>query len=107
MILTTTNNIEGKAITAYLGIVSGESIMGTNIFTDLFASVRDIVGGRSAAYEDEIIKAREDALAELRARAEAMGANAVVGISLDTEAIGGDKRTLLMVIATGTAVKVG
>jgi len=107
MILTTTGTIEGKRITTYLGIVNGESIMGTNIFKDLFASVRDIVGGRSAAYEEEMSKAREMAMAEMRARAQAAGADAIVGISLDTEAIGGDNRTLLMVTATGTAVKLG
>lgn len=107
MILTTTGTIEGKRITAYLGIVNGESIMGTNIFKDIFASVRDIVGGRSAAYEEEMTKARETSLAEMRARAQAAGADAIVGISLDTEAIGGDNRTLLMVTATGTAVKLG
>jgi uncharacterized protein YbjQ (UPF0145 family) len=107
MILTTTGTIDGKRITAYLGIVNGESIMGTNIFKDLFASVRDIIGGRSAAYEEEMSKAREAALAEMRARAQAAGADAVVGIHLDAEAIGGDSRTLLMVTATGTAVKLG
>ncbi len=107
MILTTTGNVEGKSITQYLGIVAGESIMGTNLFTDLFASVRDIVGGRSAAYEEEMTKAREIALRELHMRAQQMGADAVVGISIDTESIGGDRRTLLMVTITGTAVKLG
>ncbi|MDX2144154.1 MAG: heavy metal-binding domain-containing protein [Rhodospirillaceae bacterium] len=107
MILTTTSSIEGKRIVGYLGIVTGESIMGTNIFKDLFASVRDIVGGRSAAYEEEMAKARDSALLELRGRAQHLGADAVVGVHLDTEAIGGDSRTLLMVSATGTAVKLG
>jgi uncharacterized protein YbjQ (UPF0145 family) len=107
MIMTTTGNVEGKRIVGYLGIVSGESIMGTNIFKDLFASVRDIVGGRSGAYEEEIGKARDAALMEMRARAKAAGADAIVGVHLDTEAIGGDNRTLLMVSATGTAVKLG
>jgi uncharacterized protein YbjQ (UPF0145 family) len=107
MILTTTATIEGKRIVGYLGIVSGESIMGTNIFKDLFAGVRDIVGGRSVAYEEEIAKARDSALMEMRARAQAVGADAVVGVNLDTEAIGGDSRTLLMVSVSGTAVKLG
>jgi len=107
MILTTTGTIDGKRVVGYLGIVTGESIMGTNIFKDLFASVRDIVGGRSAAYEEEMAKARDMALMEMRARAERLGADAVIGIHLDTEAIGGDSRTLLMVTATGTAVKLG
>lgn len=107
MILTTTAGVEGRRIVSYLGIVAGEAIMGTNVFKDLFASVRDIVGGRSAAYEEEMAKARETALAEIAARARALGADAVVGVSVDTEAIGGDNRTLLMVSVTGTAVKLG
>ncbi|MBM3515684.1 MAG: YbjQ family protein [Alphaproteobacteria bacterium] len=107
MIVTTTGSIEGRRIVSYLGLVYGESIMGTNIFKDLFASVRDIVGGRSAAYEEEMGNARAHALAALEARAKRLGADAIIGVHLDTEAIGGDKRTLLMVSATGTAVKVG
>ena len=107
MIITTTGSIEGKRIVTYLGIITGESIMGTNIFTDLFASVRDIIGGRSAAYEEEMTKARDMALAELQQRGQRLGADAIVGVNLDTEAIGGDRRTLLMVTATGTAVKLG
>jgi uncharacterized protein YbjQ (UPF0145 family) len=107
MILTTTNNVEGRPIVAYLGIVYGETIMGTNIFKDIFASVRDIVGGRSVAYEEDIIAAREHATAEIIARAERLGADAVIGMHVDTGAIGGDKRTLLMVSMTGTAVKLG
>ncbi|MSO98670.1 MAG: heavy metal-binding domain-containing protein [Rhodospirillaceae bacterium] len=107
MIITTTGSIEGKRIVSYLGIITGESIMGTNIFTDLFASVRDIIGGRSAAYEEEMTKARDMALAELQQRGQQLGADAIVGVNLDTEAIGGDRRTLLMVTATGTAVKLG
>ncbi len=107
MIMTTTGNVEGRRISGYLGIVSGESIMGTNIFKDLFAGIRDIVGGRSAAYEEEISTARTHAMAEMEARAARLGADAIVGVHVDTEAIGGDKRTLLMVSATGTAVKLG
>jgi uncharacterized protein YbjQ (UPF0145 family) len=107
MIVTTTGNVEGRRIISYLGVVAGESIMGTNIFKDLFASIRDIVGGRSAAYEEEMGNARTHALAELEASAKRLGADAIVGVHLDTEAIGGDRRTLLMVSATGTAVKLG
>lgn len=105
MIVTTTSNIEGQRIASYLGLVAGESIMGTNIFADLFASVRDIVGGRSAAYEEQIAAAREHAVQEMTAQAKSRGADAVVGVAVDIEAIGGDKRTLLMVSITGTAVK--
>lgn len=107
MIMTTTNNVDGKRIISYMGIVAGESIMGTNVFKDIFAGVRDIVGGRSAAYEEEITKAREMALSEMGNRARQMGADAVVGISVDTDSIGGDSRTLLMVSVSGTAVKLG
>lgn len=105
MILTTTPGIEGKKIEQYYGIVIGEAIMGANIFKDLFASIRDIVGGRSGAYEDELTKARQLAFAELEQEALAMGANAVVGIDLDYEVIG-DKGSMLMVSINGTAVRV-
>lgn len=105
MILTTTPGIEGKKIEQYYGIVIGEAIMGANIFKDLFASIRDIVGGRSGAYEDELTKARQLAFAELEHEALAMGANAVVGIDLDYEVIG-DKGSMLMVSINGTAVRV-
>lgn len=105
MIITTTDGIDGKTTSAYLGIVTGESIMGANIFKDLFASVRDIVGGRSAAYEDELSKAKDFALQEMEDHARSLGADAVVGVDLDYEVIGGDQRTMLMVSANGTAVK--
>lgn len=100
MIVTTTPSVEGQRIVRYHGIVTGEAILGANIFRDLFAAVRDVVGGRSAAYEAELARARETALAEMEARAAGMGANAVVGVDLDYEVI----NNMLMVSASGTAV---
>ncbi|MFC1543703.1 heavy metal-binding domain-containing protein [Gemmatimonadota bacterium] len=105
MILTTTPDIEGKSITQYLGIVTGEAIMGANIVKDLFAGVRDIVGGRSATYEKELLRAQKIALEELEYRAEQAGANAVVGVDLDYEVLG-KSQGMLMVTASGTAVKI-
>ena len=105
MILTTTPTTEGKEIKSYHGIVIGEAIMGANIFKDLFASIRDIVGGRSGSYEDELTKARQIAFRELEQEALDMGANAVVGIDLDYEVLG-DKNSMLMVSISGTAVTV-
>ncbi|WP_370243685.1 heavy metal-binding domain-containing protein [Marisediminitalea sp.] len=105
MILTTTPSIEGKTIKQYHGIVIGEAVMGANIFKDLFASIRDIVGGRSGSYEDELTKARQIAFRELEQEARNMGANAVVGIDLDYEVLG-DKNSMLMVSMSGTAVTV-
>jgi uncharacterized protein YbjQ (UPF0145 family) len=105
MQLTTTPSIEGKRITKYCGVVAGEAILGANIFKDLFAGIRDIVGGRSAAYERELQQAREIALRELEERAAALGANAVVAIDLDYEVIG-QSGSMLMVSASGTAVVV-
>lgn len=105
LILTTTPNVEGKRITAYLGIVTGEAIVGANIFKDLFASITDIVGGRSGAYERELIKARQIALQEVADAARKLGANAVVGIDLDYEVLG-QGGSMLMVSASGTAVQV-
>jgi uncharacterized protein YbjQ (UPF0145 family) len=107
MIITTTDSIEGRSITAYLGIVSGDAVMGTNIFRDMLASVRDIVGGRSASYENILAEAKEAALADLQARATLLGADAVVAVDLDYEVIGGDSKTMLLVSANGTAVKLG
>ncbi|GFE48257.1 hypothetical protein So717_00100 [Roseobacter cerasinus] len=101
MILTTTNTVEGRPISAYKGIVVGEAIMGANIVRDFFASVTDVIGGRSGAYESKLKDARDEAMAELEDRARAMGANAVVGIDLDYEVIGD---SMLMVSASGTAV---
>ena len=103
MILTTTPAIEGKNIAAYHGIVTGEAILGANIFKDFFAGVRDIVGGRSASYEKELRKAREVAFEEMQQQAAEAGANAVVGIDIDYETVG-SKGGMLMVSVTGTAV---
>ena len=106
MIQTTTPSVEGRTITEYLGVVTGEAILGANIFRDLFAGVRDIVGGRSAAYEDELRKARDIAMQELSGEAAARGADAVVGIDLDYETVG-QGGSMLMVSASGTAVRLG
>jgi len=103
MILTTTPSIEGKTITEYKGIVTGETIIGANIFKDFFAGIRDIVGGRSAAYEKVLKEAKDTSLAEMSEAASKLGANAVVGIDLDYETIG---QGMLMVTASGTAVHV-
>jgi uncharacterized protein YbjQ (UPF0145 family) len=105
MDLTTTPTIEGKRITRYCGVIAGEAILGANLFKDIFAGIRDIVGGRSAVYERELQHAREVALRELEDRAREHGANAVVGIDLDYEVIG-QNGTMLMVSASGTAVVV-
>ena len=103
MILTTTNQIEGKTIKEYKGVIIGEAILGANIFKDLFAMVRDVVGGRSSAYEAELEKARTIAMEELQEKAIDLGANAVVGIDLDYETVG-HNGSMLMVSVTGTAV---
>jgi uncharacterized protein YbjQ (UPF0145 family) len=101
--MTTTPSIEGRKITRYCGIVAGEAVLGANVFKDLFASIRDIVGGRSGTYEKELRKARQIALDELAAEAAELGANAVVGIDIDYEVLG-EKNGMLMVSASGTAV---
>ncbi len=103
MIISTTPSIEGHTVDRYLGIVSGEAILGANIFKDLFAGIRDIVGGRSGAYEDELRKAQAIALEEIEARARGMGANAIIGVDLDYETVG-QGGSMLMVSASGTAV---
>jgi uncharacterized protein YbjQ (UPF0145 family) len=105
MILTTTPTIEGRRIVRYAGVVTGEAILGANIFKDLFAGIRDIVGGRSAAYEEELRRARTIALTEIRQAASELGANAVVGIDLDYETVGANG-SMLMVSVSGTAVVV-
>ncbi len=105
MIITTTPTIEGKSIRQYLGLVVGEAIVGANVFKDLFASIRDIVGGRAAAYEEELQRARDIAVQEMIARAQALGANAIVGIDLDYEVLG-QGGSMLMVTVSGTAVVV-
>jgi uncharacterized protein YbjQ (UPF0145 family) len=107
MLTTTTPTIEGYEIIEYIGLVTGEAILGANIFKDFFAGIRDIVGGRSAAYEQELRKARDIAVQEMVADAEARGANAVVGVDLDYETIQvGQTGGMLMVSVSGTAVRV-
>lgn len=103
MILSTTPGIEGKTIEQYYGVVTGEAILGANIFKDIFASIRDIVGGRSAAYEEELHKARHIAFEEMTQQARELGANAVVGIDIDYETVGA-QGGMLMVSVSGTAV---
>lgn len=103
MLLSTTSTIEGRRITAYHGVVMGEAILGANIFKDLFAGFRDIVGGRSQAYEEELKKARDYAMQEMVSDAQSAGANAVIGISLDYASVG-QNSSMLMVTAAGTAV---
>jgi len=106
MIVTTTNTVEGSRITEYKGVVTGEAILGAHLFRDLFAGIRDIVGGRSESYEKSLREAREIALRELQDEAMRLGANAVVGVDLDYEVIG-EQGSMLMVSASGTAVVVG
>jgi uncharacterized protein YbjQ (UPF0145 family) len=106
MLVTTTPTVEGRRIVEYHGLVSGEAILGANIFRDLFAAVRDIVGGRSGAYEKELKSARDIALEEMVAEARARGGNAVIGVDLDYETVG-KEGSMLMVTASGTAVTLG
>lgn len=106
MLVTTTPTLEGKTITAYHGLCSGEAILGANIFKDIFASIRDVVGGRSQAYEKELEKAKQIAVAEMTVQAREMGGNAVVAVDLDFETIGSGGGNMLMVCASGTAVTV-
>jgi uncharacterized protein YbjQ (UPF0145 family) len=107
MLVVTTPTLEGRRITRYLGLVSGEAILGANIFKDLFAGIRDIVGGRSAAYEQELRKAKNIALEEMEAEATQLGGNAIVGVDLDYETVQmGSGGGMLMVSASGTAVVV-
>ena len=103
MLISTTNSVEGQQIAEYKGIVAGEAILGANIFRDLFASIRDIVGGRSGAYEKELSKARGIAIEEMTVEAAALGANAVIGVDIDYETVG-QNGSMLMVTAAGTAV---
>ena len=105
MLVTTTNAIEGRRIVEYKGLVAGEAILGANLFRDLFASIRDIVGGRSSAYEKVLNDARQTAIGEMTDKAAALGANAVIGVDLDYETIGSNG-SMLMVTAAGTAVRV-
>lgn len=105
MISTTTNALEGRPVQQYLGIVTGEVIVGANIFRDLFASITDIVGGRSGKYEDVLSRARKEALTEMEAEAAKLGANAVIGVDIDYEVLG-SSGSMLMVSCSGTAVVV-
>ena len=106
MIVTTTPNVEGQPVTDYLGIVSGEAIMGANMFKDMFAGIRDIVGGRSGAYEEELRRAKDIAMSEMTDNARRLGANAILSVDLDYETVGSNG-SMLMVTASGTAVKLG
>ena len=105
MIVTTTHTIEGRPVQQYLGVVTGEVIVGANLFRDLFASISDIVGGRSGSYEDVLARARMQALEEMKQFAAGLGGNAVIGVDLDYEVLG-KAGSMLMVSATGTAVVV-
>ncbi|MEM6321484.1 MAG: heavy metal-binding domain-containing protein [Bacteroidota bacterium] len=105
MILTTTSTLQNREIESYMGLVTGETIIGANIFKDIFASIRDIVGGRSGSYEKVLKEAKETAMREMQERAEAIGANAIIGIDLDYENLGANGG-MLMVVATGTAVRI-
>ena len=105
MIITTTDQVEGTRVAGYLGIVSGEAVVGTNIFRDLMAGIRDIVGGRAGGYEQELRQAKDAAISEMGDAARALGANAVIGVDLDYEHLGGGNKSMLMVTANGTAVK--
>ncbi|MCQ2254059.1 MAG: heavy metal-binding domain-containing protein [Bacteroidaceae bacterium] len=105
MIVTTTPSIEGRQITNYIGVVTGETIIGANFVKDFFAGIRDIVGGRSGSYEKVLREAKDTALAEMEQRAQQMGANAIVGVDLDYETIGANS-SMLMVTASGTAVTI-
>jgi uncharacterized protein YbjQ (UPF0145 family) len=107
MIVTTTSVLPGEHISQYLGIVTGEAILGANVFRDFFAGIRDIVGGRSGAYEKELARARDIALTEMEDQAARLGANAILGVDLDYETIGTGNGSMLMVTTSGTAVVVG
>ena len=104
MIVTTTHQVEGRPVKEYLGIINAQSIIGANIFKDFLGGLRDVFGGRSKTYEKVIEQAKEDALRELAEKAQTMGANAIIGVDLDFETIGGSG-SMLMVIASGTAVR--
>ncbi len=107
MIITTTPTVEGRQITEYLGIVSGEAVGGTNFIKDFFAGITDIIGGRSRGYEKSLSKIRDQSLEDMSQQAEALGADAIVGIDLDYEVIASDSRNMMLCIANGTAVKLG
>lgn len=104
MLVATVSTLDGVPVKQYLGLVTGEAILGANIFKDLFAGIRDIVGGRSAAYEKELRRAKDIAVEEMIGQARAMGANAVIGVDIDYQEISAGSGTMLMVCASGTAV---
>ncbi|MDI3326645.1 heavy metal-binding domain-containing protein [Pontibacterium granulatum] len=104
MLKTTTSVVEGRPVQDYLGVVVGEAILGANIFKDLFGAIRDVVGGRSGAYEQEMGKARDIAFEEMEAKARAMGADGIIGIDIDYEVVG-QNGSMMMVSVSGTAVK--
>ena len=106
MLVTTTNSVEGRRVIAYHGVVSGETILGANVFRDWFASIRDVVGGRSGGYEKVLRSGRDTALREMADEAARLGANAVIGVDLDYGAVGA-KESMMLVTATGTAVTLG
>jgi uncharacterized protein YbjQ (UPF0145 family) len=106
MIVTTTNGVEGQRIVAYHGIVSGEAIFGANVFRDFFASIRDVIGGRSGSYEKIMKQGRDTAIDEMVDEAKRLGANAVIGVDLDYGAVGASE-SMMMVTASGTAVTLG
>ena len=103
MLITTTSTVQGRVIKDYKGLVNGEAILGANVFKDFFAGIRDIVGGRAGAYESELQRAREIALDEMAQHARRLGANAIIGVDVDYETVG-EKGSMLMVAASGTAV---
>ena len=104
MVITTTSTVDGRPVQKYLGIINAQSIIGANIFKDIFAGLRDVFGGRSKTYERVLEEAKEDALRELAQKAQAIGADGILGVDLDFETVG-NGGSMLMVIATGTAVK--
>jgi uncharacterized protein YbjQ (UPF0145 family) len=106
MIITTTDHVEGRRVTEYLGVVTGEAIIGVNVFRDFFAGIRDIVGGRSGGYQNALKDAREHAMDDMRDAAKRLGADAVVGVDLDYEVLG-KENGMLMVSINGTAIKLG
>ncbi len=107
MLCTTTSTVEGQRVTQYLGVVTGEAILGTNFFKDIFAGITDLIGGRSATYERELRKARDIAMREMQEEAQRLGANAVIGVDIDYEEISPGQGTMLMVSISGTAVVLG
>ena len=107
MIITTTDSVEGRRIGTYVGIVAGQAVLGTNVFRDFFAGIRDIVGGRAGSYEKELRRAKKMAIEDMEEEARDLDADAIIGVDLDYEHIGTGERSMLMVSANGTAVKLG